>query len=516
MGIGLSAWVLACMVGVLPAAVGVHSSAALPSIRVVLAESRTAQTVSGDLQWLAGGHALGKTSGDVDVRVTAGGVSVRIGKRDYEAERLIAEPQGSGPVQYGGHGYRGRLELYRGKQGGVVVLNVLALEDYLLGVVPSEMPSSWPDEALRAQAVAARTYAIARMADQQDATYDVYNTQADQVYRGMAGESDAASRAVRDTAGQILTYNGVPITAYFFSDAGGYTKNGKEPYLKAVPSRSADSPHNAWEVSVSADDLARLAATMGAPVGMVARVESENDPVSGHLTAIVIEGDRGVCRISGPKLRSLLGLDRMKSTLAHVYAGQDAPEEGAASQTEAGATPVETASVPAADIALAQARVPVPSRMYSWYRPWVAWDSGVNDLKMRRLFATDGDAVSSCNREVFVLSGEGGEVLGEALASSDEGTSAPDSSAALSGTAPGAAVGQAGIVIRGSGYGHGLGMPQYGAKQLAQEGWRYRDILLYFYSGVKLVNWDGSLAAPAPPSEDTSDFYKPFRARSQP
>jgi stage II sporulation protein D len=514
MGIGLSAWLLAYVAGVLPATIGVHGSAALPSIRAVLAESRTAQTVSGDLQWLAGGHALGKTSGNVEVKVAAGGATVRIGKRAYEAERLIAEPQGSGPVQYGGHGYRGRLEFFRGKQGGVVVLNVLPLEDYLLGVVPSEMPSRWPDEALRAQAVAARTYAIARMANQQDATYDVYNTQADQVYRGMAGESDAASRAVRDTAGQILTYNGVPITAYFYSDAGGYTKNGKEPYLKAVPSRSADSPHNAWEVSLSGDDLAGLATTMGTPVGAVARVESENDPVSGHLAAIVIEGDRGVCRISGPKLRSLLGLDRMKSTLARVCGGEAPPVPGA-SQIEASATPVGAASVPTSDIAVAQAPVPEPSRMYSWYRPWVAWDSGVNDLKMRRLVATDGDAFSSCNREVFVISGEDSEASAQPPSSSDEGTSASVRLAGLPGITAEAAVGQGGIVIRGSGYGHGLGMPQYGAKQLAQEGWRYRDILLYFYSGVKLVNWDGSLAAPTPPSEDTSDFYKPFRARGQ-
>jgi stage II sporulation protein D len=267
-------------------------------------------------------------------------------------------------------------------------------------------------------------------------------------------------------------------------------------------------------VSLSGDDLAGLATTMGTPVGAVARVESENDPVSGHLAAIVIEGDRGVCRISGPKLRSLLGLDRMKSTLARVCGGEAPPVPGA-SQIEASATPVGAASVPTSDIAVAQAPVPEPSRMYSWYRPWVAWDSGVNDLKMRRLVATDGDAFSSCNREVFVISGEDSEASAQPPSSSDEGTSASVRLAGLPGITAEAAVGQGGIVIRGSGYGHGLGMPQYGAKQLAQEGWRYRDILLYFYSGVKLVNWDGSLAAPTPPSEDTSDFYKPFRARGQ-
>jgi peptidoglycan hydrolase-like amidase len=75
-------------------------------------------------------------------------------------------------------------------------------------------------------------------------------------------------------------------------------------------------------------------------------------------------------------------------------------------------------------------------------------------------------------------------------------------------------VGPAGIVLQGSGYGHGLGMSQYGAKQLAKEGKAYREILLYFYTGVKLVNWDGSLAEAAeaeePEARDQSGFYKPF------
>ena len=122
---------------------------------------------------------------------------------------------------------------------GFKVVNRLLLEGYLRGVVPRESPSSWPQAALRAQAVAARSYAVRGIKDQGD--FDLYCTVASQVYNGYDGEADSTNAAVKATAGVVPTSGGRPIVAYFFSTSGGHTENIENvwggspvPYLKGV------------------------------------------------------------------------------------------------------------------------------------------------------------------------------------------------------------------------------------------------------------------------------------------
>src|SRR6185436_14227348 len=136
--------------------------------------------------------------------------------------------------------YRGLIEV-RVDGGGVTSINQLSMDSYIRGVVAGEMPSSWPLEALKVQAVAARTYALATA--KTSGAFDQYPDTRSQVYRGVTGESVRSDAAVRDTAGQIVTYNGTPAVTYYFSTSGGHTENVEfsfvgslsKPWLVGVP-----------------------------------------------------------------------------------------------------------------------------------------------------------------------------------------------------------------------------------------------------------------------------------------
>jgi stage II sporulation protein D len=146
--------------------------------------------------------------------------------------------------------YRGLLEVRPAEGGKLVVVDVVNLEEYLRGVVPNELsPQAFPKiEALKAQAVAARTYALAHLGDYASKGYDLCATPSCQVYRGRSSEQELTDRAVAETAGVVATWRGRPINAYYTSTCGGHTEEGAaifdddEPYLRGVacvPERSA-------------------------------------------------------------------------------------------------------------------------------------------------------------------------------------------------------------------------------------------------------------------------------------
>lgn len=143
------------------------------------------------------------------------------------------------PVRLNGKAYRGRIEVFVNAKGSLTVVNVVPLEEYLLGVVPAEL--GLPNlEAQKAQAIAARTYAVANIGEYGTQGFDMVPTVWSQVYKGVSIENAMGTRAVRETAGKIATYNGKPIMAYFTSTCGGRTENSEnifdhaEPYLRGV------------------------------------------------------------------------------------------------------------------------------------------------------------------------------------------------------------------------------------------------------------------------------------------
>ncbi len=141
--------------------------------------------------------------------------------------------------------YRGILRI-QNKDNTLTVINDLCMENYIQGVLAAEMPSSWGIEALKAQAIAARTYAVANYGKHSKDGFDLVDTQMDQVYNGIQAETETSNKAVLETLGIIMTYDKKPITAMYSSSAGGQTRSALEswgneiPYLQSVPSYDDD------------------------------------------------------------------------------------------------------------------------------------------------------------------------------------------------------------------------------------------------------------------------------------
>ncbi|HEX4363231.1 MAG TPA: SpoIID/LytB domain-containing protein [Solirubrobacteraceae bacterium] len=209
--------------------------------------------------------------------------------------------------------YRGNLEIRASPLGGVSAIDAVGLEDYVRGVVAGEMPASWPAEALEAQAIAARTYAIATT--KAGTGFDQYADTRSQVYNGISGETKATDAAVAATAGQLVTFAGKPIVTYYFSTSGGRTENIEnsflgatpEPYLTAVddPYDSA-SPRHRWVRRMS---LGTAQARLGALVkGTLLQIKVLQRGASPRVVRAQVVGTGGTSPVSGPTLRRKLGL----------------------------------------------------------------------------------------------------------------------------------------------------------------------------------------------------------------
>ena len=206
--------------------------------------------------------------------------------------------------------YRGDIEVSV-DGGGVTAINELSMDSYLRGVVAGEMPSTWPLEALKVQAVAARTYALATR--KTSGAFDQYPDTRSQVYRGVTGESVRSDAAVSDTAGQIVTYAGEPAVTYYFSTSGGHTENVEfsfvgslsKPWLVGVPDPyDTQSPYHRWQVTFSARRLDRA---LGAP-GDFKRLKVLQRGVSPRVVRASVIGTAGSRTVSGPQVRAALGL----------------------------------------------------------------------------------------------------------------------------------------------------------------------------------------------------------------
>ncbi|HEV3376172.1 MAG TPA: SpoIID/LytB domain-containing protein [Thermoleophilaceae bacterium] len=206
--------------------------------------------------------------------------------------------------------YRGVVEVVH-EGGGLTAINELDIDSYVRGVVAGEMPSSWPLEALKAQAVTARTYALATR--KTTGLFDQYPDTRSQVYRGVTGESVRSDAAVSQTAGRVLTYGGEPAVTYYFSTSGGHTENVEfsfvgslaKPWLVGVPDpHDAQSPYHRWTVSTTE---ARLDRALGAP-GRFRRVQVLDRGVSPRVVQARVVGSAGSTVLTGPQIRARLGL----------------------------------------------------------------------------------------------------------------------------------------------------------------------------------------------------------------
>ncbi|MEW6724994.1 MAG: SpoIID/LytB domain-containing protein [Bacillota bacterium] len=403
----------------------------LGDVRVGIGIKQSTLRISGSgayqiINSRTGGVVLSSGGGNApDMTLSNGAIKVA-GIGTFSGPLVVRPASESGRLWFSGRAYRGWFEVHA-SSGGLTLVNVLPLEHYLYGVVPREMPADFPAEALKVQAVAARTYAVYSLNNRKytGEPYDLLATVSSQVYGGATSEDWRTNAAVDATRGEILVYGGAAIPAFFHSTSGGHTENvgtiwsGNQPYLVGKPDYDQDSPHYAWIVNLSISETEQKLAQAGFDIGRLQDIVPGEAGVSGRLKTITVVGDRASFSMKGEEFRFALGL---KSSSIRVTVSQGGVVEAV--------TPVEGAII---------------------------------------LAATSTGTRVNRNENLYVIgAGSQPQVVSGLMA------------VARRSVTPG-------VNIEGNGWGHGVGMSQWGARGLALLGHNYREILAYYYEGVELI-----------------------------
>ena len=213
---------------------------------------------------------------------------------------------------------RGMIQLHN-VVGKIQVVNVVKMNEYLYGVLPSEVMPSWPKEVLKAQAVAARTYAYYHLLKNNSTYFDLDGSTNFQVYKGKSLETEATNNAVDSTAGIIMVYNNKPILAYFHSTCGGKTTDdrfvwqGEDlPYLTSIDcSYCKNSPHYSWQVELTLHEIYEALVKRYKGVGKIYAITLGREDT--RVTVVKIEHANGIIRMNGNDFRLMFDAKKIKS-----------------------------------------------------------------------------------------------------------------------------------------------------------------------------------------------------------
>ncbi len=291
------------------------------TVRVAMLRTSADAVLEGDELFLE--HTNGVTTpmqGRAVARVSNGAVFVE-GVGTVQAGVRVVNRLGA--IRIGDREFPGSVELHT-DQDRLLVVNELPLERYLAGVVASEVPKSWGVEAKKAQAVAARTYALMKKADA-DRAWDLEATTDDQVYSGKAVDGSTQA-AVTATHGEVLTRDGYLVSAFYHSTCGGMTELPKDVWPEqpshgntaVVGGYCEKSPYYNWTVDVTPEQLLAAAAKAGHEATQVRGLHVRSRSASERITAIDLVTDRGTVTWSGQRFRELLGYGKIKSARFEV------------------------------------------------------------------------------------------------------------------------------------------------------------------------------------------------------
>jgi stage II sporulation protein D len=255
------------------------------------------------------------------VRATATADGVEVDGARAGGFRLRSER----PLLLNGREYAGPLDVVKNGDG-LAVVNEVPLEDYLVGVLRAELGDKWPPEALKAQAIVARTYAAYHRVLSAAKPYHIVASTAHQQYAGRVPPTSPLWAAVRETAGQVLLWEGELFPAFYHTESGGYTEDPRRvfaarnmPALKPVRCEfSAGSPHFYWSLDLKLADLTEILRRNDVNVGSVSAIDVSERTPSLRAATVTVRGTRGSVRLRGNDFRRMIGYDTFKSTLFAV------------------------------------------------------------------------------------------------------------------------------------------------------------------------------------------------------
>lgn len=286
------------------------------TIRVAIVKSASVVTVAGD-----GVLVTDETGTPLAMSLPATVKFVRDGLsvdgKPYQKLSFSA----SSAVYVNNKPYRGLAEISVADKG-VLIVNQLPLEEYLVGLINCEISSAWPIEAVKAQAVIARTYALNRKMTRINASYHLESTVIDQVYEGCLVEDSRARRAVNETAGEVLTFGGGIIQAFYHSSCGGRTEASENiwgasiPYLKGVECQYCLTSPTAtlWEYKLPLHEIEERLRAGGYKLSGLYDIKPGAVNSRGRLKQVVLQASKGSVTISGEQFRKSVGYGVIKST----------------------------------------------------------------------------------------------------------------------------------------------------------------------------------------------------------
>lgn len=301
------------------------SGAGGETIRVALAEQARLVELKGDdleVTGFAGCDRCVKIVARVDaVRAVPVGAGIDLDGRQATTVRVRSDR----PIRMNGREYGDTLELVRNGDG-IAVVNELSLDDYVVGVLRAEVGERWPAEALRAQAVVARTYAAYQRLLNAAKPYHIVASVAHQMFGGRPPRTSVAWAAVSETSGQVLRWEGEVFPAFYHAESGGYTEDPRTvfaarnmPALKPVRCDfSAGSPHYYWNLDLKIADLTEIMRKNEVAVGTVTAIDVTERTSSLRATSVTVRGTRGSARLRGNDFRRMVGYDTLRSTLFAV------------------------------------------------------------------------------------------------------------------------------------------------------------------------------------------------------
>lgn len=344
--------------------------------------------------------------------------------------------------------YRGIIEIVIDRDYKKLnVINIIGIEEYLYGVLKKEISPRWPTETLKAQAVAARTYAIFNMNKYIDKGYNISASTDSQAYGGVNHEDPLTNSAVDKTRGIIVVYKGKTINAVYHSDSGGYTEDSENvwgsyvPYLRSVKSKFEEKvspPHHTWSYSINEKDLTEKLQKQGYTVNSVVSIEAANRSETGRISELVFITDNNeVINMKANDFRSLIGANLIRSTLFNIEViGKELNiTEDTEDKKEIGDKEEQRKST---------------KEILEQKKDWT----------IKELLELMKKNKEEREKEKKV------EVSEAEIAKSNTPLT---------------------FVFFGSGNGHGVGMSQWGAYGMALQGSGYQDILKYYYQGINIT-----------------------------
>ncbi len=356
-----------------------------------------------------------------------------------------------------GKQYRGCL---RFAVNGTVMtaVNVVDLEEYLYGVIPAEMPASYGEEALKAQTLAARTYAMTKLNAHKGSGYELCDTINCQVYKGYSGENSKTNAIVDETEGEIICYNGTPIEAVFSASTGGYTENSENvwnsvvPYLRAVP-EVGEYGNNTWTKTLTLSQLDSLLSAKGENIGSAQDIVITKISTGGRVQEMKIVGTSGSVTLTKENIRTYFSgaCGSLPSKMFTINGKGGDPSFGSRyvqrQATKSSSTGSLTSSAAANGI--------------------TAKTEGTLSAMNGKNLKLDGLSVSentNSNQNTPVISTGDYQIYDVNISTVENGT----------------------FVFEGSGNGHGVGLSQNGAQGMAQQGYSYEEIIKHYYTGVTI------------------------------